>query len=80
MTVTFTNFFYRDVKSEVNAKGTENCNNLGKLFYEKLENIDDRGWPENRDLVDPKADEEMRICSSYPSKHTTILHWAELGN
>ena len=51
----------------------------------KMENVEDYGCMELKDLVDPKADEEMGVCSSYPFRHKASLQCAEckakkLGN
>ena len=40
-----------------------------------VKNLDEYGCHEIRDLVDPKADEEIYICSNY--RHKTTLHCAE---
>ena len=51
---------------------------LGNELDKEVGNLEDHGCPKMRDRVDPKADEEMWIGSSYPSKHKTTLHCAEL--
>ena len=43
----------------------------------EVENLDEHGCPKIRDLVDPKADGEMWICSSYPFRHKTATHCSE---
>ena len=46
---------------------------FGIFFDEHLENLDDHGCRENRDLTDGKK----MICSSYPFKNRTTLHSAK---
>ena len=51
----------------------------------KVENLDDHGCRKFWDFVDPKSDEETRLCSNFPYMHKTTLHCAEgkanlLGN
>ena len=61
------------------CKGWEFCNKNRKCkifanwMGKQLENLEDHGCPNVRDLVD----EEMWICSIYPFRHKTTLHWAE---
>ena len=44
----------------------------------KLGNLDFYACSKIKDLVDPKADEKMRISSSYPFRHKTTFHCQEL--
>ena len=51
----------------------------------ELENFKDHGCHIFRDLVDPRADEKMWICSIFLIKHKILIHCAErkaklLGN
>ena len=55
------------------AKQTRNCNIIGILVDEDVENLEDHGCPKPQDLVG----EELWICSSYPFKHKITLHYAE---
>ena len=50
---------------------------LGKLLDKAVENMDDYSCAEIRDLVDPKEDKKMWICSNYPFQHKTTVHCAE---
>ena len=68
--------FY-DIKvmnAEVFAKGLEKCRLLTNLLGRNVENLDDYGCPNIRDLV--KTD-SLWICFSYLFRHKTRLHCAE---
>ena len=69
------------VKGEYFAKRTEKRNFLCNFLDKEVENLEDYGCPEVKDLVV----EEIWICLSYAFKHKTKLHCAErkaklLGN
>ena len=69
--------FY-DIKAmnaEVFAKGLQKCRLLTNLLGQNLEKLDDYGCPKIQDLV--KMDSSW-ICSSYPFRHKTRLHCAEI--
>ena len=53
------------------------CKIFGSFLDKEVGNLDDHGCPEIRDLVYPKAVEETWICSGYPFRHKTTLHFAE---
>ena len=63
------------VNAEVLAKGLEKCRLLTSLLGQIVENLDEYGCPEIQDLV--KTDSSW-ICSSYPFRHKTRLHCAEM--
>ena len=65
------NILPRAVKGEYFAKGKEKCQILGNLLDKRVENLEDHGCPKVQDLVD----EEIWICSSYPFRHKTTLHF-----
>ena len=67
------NILPSDVEGENFAKGTEKCMILGILVGKEIENLEDHGCDKDRDLFDG----EMWICSSYPFRHKTTLHWAQ---
>ena len=50
---------------------------LWKLLINEVKNLDDHYYHKFRDLVDPDADEEMRVCSSNQFRHKTTLHCAQ---
>ena len=62
------------MKSEVFAKGLENCRLLTNLLGQNVEILDDYGCPKIQDLVKM---ESLWICSSYTFRHKTRLHCAE---
>ena len=62
------------MNAELFAKGLEKCRLLTTLQGQNLEKLDDYGCPKIQDLV--KTD-SLWICSSYPFRHKTRLHWAE---
>ena len=70
----------RGVRGLYFANGSEKCQILGNFFDKEVEDLDDLGCPKLRDLV-----EELWICSSYPFRQKTTLHFAKckaklLGN
>ena len=69
------NFLRRDAERTYFAGKTEKCR--FHCNFKAVENLDDRGCPKirNRDIFDPKADEEIWICLSYPFRrrpHFTV--------
>ena len=60
------------VTGEYFAKRTVKCRFFGNLLDKEVENLEDHGCRKVEDLVD----EEIWICSSYPSRHKTTLHCA----
>ena len=67
--------FY-DIKvmnAEVFAKGFEKCRLLSTLLGQNVENLDEYGCPEIQDLVKTDC---LWICSSFPFRHKTRLHYA----
>ena len=54
----FQTFFPKVTKSNGFAKEPEKCKNVCSLSVKEVENLDD-GCPENRDLVDPRVDQEI---------------------
>ena len=69
-----------DVKvmnAEVFAKGFEKCRLLTRLLGQNVENLDDYGCPKIQGLVGEGKANSSWICSSYPFRHKTRLHFAE---
>ena len=64
----------RVMNAEVFAKGLEKCRLLTILLGRNVEILDDYSCPKIQDLA--KTDSSW-ICSSYPFRHKTRLHWAE---
>ena len=62
------------MNAEMFVKGFEKCRLLTRLDGQNVEILDDYGCPRNEDLV--KTD-NLWICSSYPFRHKTRLHYAE---
>ena len=63
----------KSVNGEYFAVSTEKCKILGNLLDKEVETSEDHGCPNFQDHVD----EEIWICSSYPFRHKTTLHFAE---
>ena len=62
------------MNAEVFAEELEKCRLLTRLIGQKLKYLDDYGCPKIQDLV--KTDSSL-ICSSYPFRHKTRLHFAK---
>ena len=56
------------------AKGLQKFRLLTAFLGQNVENLDDYGCPKIQDLV--KTD-SVWICSNYPFRHKTRLHFAE---
>ena len=72
--------FY-DIKvmnAEVFAKVFEKCRLLTRLLGQNVENLDDYGCPKIQDLVGEGKTKSSWICSSYPFRHKTRFHCAEM--
>ena len=71
--------FY-DIKvmnAEVFAKWFGKCRLLTRLLGQKVENLDDYGFPKIQVLVGEGKADRSWICSSYSFRHKTRLHCAE---
>ena len=62
------------LNAEVFAKGLEKCRLLTNILGRNVENLDNHGCLKIQDLV--KTDSSW-ICSRYPFRHKTSLHFAE---
>ena len=62
------------MNAEVFAKGLKKCRLLTSLFGQNVENLEDYRCPKIQDLI--KTDSSW-ICSSYPFRHKTRLHFAK---
>ena len=71
-------FFPKNVKGEYFAESTEKCKIIGIYLNKEVENLEDYGCPKVRELADPEADEENRICSSYPFRQKITFYSAKL--
>ena len=65
------------VNAEVFAKGFEKCRLLTRLLGQNLENLDDYGCSKIQHLVGEGKANSSCICSRYPFRHKTRLHFAE---
>ena len=61
-----------DVRNDYFAKRLENFKILDSLLGKEVDKLDDHGCPNVQDLFD----EAMWICSNYPFRHKTTLHYA----
>ena len=71
---------FHDIKvmnAEVFAKGFEKCRLLTRLLGQNVENFDHYGCPKLQDLVGEGKTVSSWICSSYPFRYKTRLHYAE---
>ena len=66
------------MNAEVFAKGFEKCRLLTGLLGQNVEILDDYGCPKIQDLVGEGKTNTSWICSSYPFRHKTKLHCAEM--
>ena len=73
--VRFPTFPLRDVKCEYFVKGTKICRFLGNLWDKERENLVDHGFRKIRDHGE--ADDQSWVCSIYPFRQKTTLHYAE---
>ena len=71
------NFPPRDVKGEYFAKQTEKFKILGNFFNKSVKNREEHVSTKVRDLIDPKGDEDVWICSTYPIGQKITPHYAE---
>ena len=53
----------KDLKTQYYSKRTEDCKISGNFLDYGVKCLDECGFPKNKDLVDPKAN-EMSICLS----------------
>ena len=67
-------FDIKVMNAEVFAERLEKCRLLTSLLRQKEEILDDYGCPKVQDLV---ITDSLWICSSYPFRHKTRLHYAE---
>ena len=65
------------MNAEVFAKGLQKCRLLTRLIGQKVENLDDYGCPEFQDLVGEGKANSSWICSTYPFRHKTSLHYGK---
>ena len=71
--IELSNNLSRVVKDEYFAKGTEKCTIHGNLLNREVEKLEDHGCP----IVYFLFDGETWICTSYPFRHKTTLHYVE---
>ena len=67
----------RDVKRECFGKKLEKAKFFGTSMEGDVDILDDHDYPKIPDTVDPKANEQMWICSSYIFKHKIKFNCAE---
>ena len=62
------------MNAEMFARGLEKCRLSTRLLGQNVENMDEYGCPIIQDLVETDS---SLICSSYPFRHKTKLHYVE---
>ena len=67
----------KTLNAEVFAKALEKCRLLTRLLGQNEEILNDYGCPKFQDPVAEGKMDSSWICSSYPFRHKTRLHYAE---
>ena len=60
------------------VRGLEKGRLLTAFLGQNVENLDGYGCPKIQNLVGEGKTNSLWICSGYPFRHQTRLHWAEI--